>query len=86
MRKNINILFAAAFLFGMASCTDLDVDVKSQYTEYPSDSEVAIEAKMADVYYAFRSALGNNYNRTQTLSSDEATGISFDGDYYDGGT
>ena len=67
----------------MASCTDLDVDVKSKYTDYPTESEVAFEAKMADVYYAFRNQLGNNYNRTQTFASDEAAGISFDGDYYD---
>lgn len=86
MRNNIKVFMTAGALAFLASCTDLDVDIKSQYTEYPSSSEVAVEAKMADVYYAFRSALGGNYNRTQTLASDEATGISFDGDYYDGGT
>lgn len=85
MKSNIKIFLAASLLVLAAGCTDLDVDVKSKYTEYPSSSEVAIEAKMADVYYAFREALGGVYNRTQTLSSDEATGISFDGDYYDGG-
>ena len=84
MNKKIQILMTAGLLGLTASCTDLDID--SQYTEYPSSSEVAVEAKMADVYYAFRSALGSSYNQIQTLSSDEATGISFDGDYYDGGT
>lgn len=84
MNNYIKTLFAATVLSMTASCTDLDVDVKSQYTEYPTESEVALEAKMADVYYAFRSALGNSYNRYQTFSSDEATGLSFDGDYYDG--
>ena len=67
-----------------AACSDLDVDVKSKYTKYPTESEVAMQAKMADVYYAFRSALGNSYNRYQTFASDEAAGLSFDGDYYDG--
>lgn len=85
MKNNIRILFAAMAISLTASCTDLDVDVKSQYTEYPTESEVALEAKMADVYYAFRSVLGNNYNRYQTFSSDEATGLSFDGDYWDDG-
>lgn len=85
MKKNIKIILATGVLALAAGCTDLDVDVKSKYTEYPSSSEVALEAKMADVYYSFRSALGGIYNRMQTLSSDEATGISFDGDYYDGG-
>ncbi len=73
---------AAATALG--SCTDLDVDVKSEYTEYPQ-TDIAIEAKMADVYYAFRGPLGRAYNEIQTLSSDEASGISFDGDYYDAG-
>ncbi len=68
-----------------AGCTDLDVDVKSKYTEYPTESVVALEAKMADVYYAFRSTLGNNYNRVQSFASDEAAGISFGGDYWDSG-
>lgn len=63
-------------------CTDLDVDIKSKYTEFP-DNEVAIEAKMADVYYSFRGALGRRYNEAQTLSTDEAVGVSFDGDYVD---
>lgn len=84
MKKYMKMTFAAAMVSLAASCTDLDVDVKSQYVEYPTESEVALEAKMADVYYAFRSALGNKYNRYQTFSSDEASGISFDGDYYDG--
>lgn len=84
MKNYIKIFIAAGFSTLIVGCTDLDVDVKSKYTEYPS-SEVAVEAKMADVYYTFRNALGNIYNRTQTLSSDEAAGISFDADYYDGG-
>lgn len=77
-------MLAATAVTLAAGCTDLDVDVKSQYTEYPTESEVALEAKMADVYYAFRSVLGNKYNRYQTFASDEAAGLSFDGDYYDG--
>ena len=78
------IIMAAAAVVTTSSCTGLDVDVKSKYTSYPTESEVALEAKMADVYYAFRSALGGSYNRYQTFASDEATGLSFDGDYYDG--
>jgi hypothetical protein len=84
MKNNIKITVVAAITMLTVGCTDLDVDVKSKYTEYPAESEVALEAKMADVYYAFRNALGNSYNRIQTFSSDEATGLSFNGDYYDG--
>lgn len=46
----------AAVLGLAASCTDLDVDVNSQYTSYPN-SEIAISAKMADLYYAFADRL-----------------------------
>ena len=84
MKKNIVILAAAAALLAI-SCTNLDVDVKSLYTEYPT-TDVALEAKMADVYYCFRGALGRRFGESSSLSSDEQTAISFDGDYYDGGT
>ena len=84
MKNIIKMTLAAAVLGITASCTDLDVDVKSKYTEYPNDP-VAIEGKMSDVYYSFRQALGNNYNRVQTFSSDEATGVSFGTDYFDKG-
>lgn len=84
MKNIIKITLAAAVLGITASCTDLDVDVKSKYTEYPNDP-VAIEGKMSDVYYSFRQALGNNYNRMQTFSSDEASGVSFGTDYFDKG-
>lgn len=50
MKNIIKMTLAAAVLGITASCTDLDVDVKSKYTEYPNDP-VAIEGKMSDVYY-----------------------------------
>lgn len=85
MKINIKLLLPAALIaFATAGCTDLDVDVKSQYTTYPN-SEIAIEAKTSDVYFAFRGALGRRFNEAMTLSSDEATGVSFDSDWYDAG-
>lgn len=85
MKLYIKLLIPATILaYAITSCTDLDVDVKSQYTDYPN-SEIAIEAKTSDVYYAFRGVLGRRYNEAMTLSSDEGTGVSFDGDYYDSG-
>lgn len=84
--KKISKLLVSIGLLATATtgCTDLNVDITSQYTEYP-DSEIAIEAKMANVYYAFRAALGRRYNEACEFTSDEFTGISFDGDYYDNG-
>ncbi len=52
-----NSLFAGLLLSTATACTNLDVDVKSTYTSYP-ESEIATEAKMADLYYGFRGALG----------------------------
>lgn len=83
--KSIKIYISAALIaLSVSSCTDLDVDVKSQYTSYPN-SEIAVEAKTSDVYFAFRGALGRRYNEAMVCSSDECTGVSFDGDYYDSG-
>ncbi len=85
--KKINIkLFIPAALIAafFVGCTDLDVDVKSLYTSYPN-SEIAVEAKTTDVYYAIRGPLGRRYNEAMTLASDECTGVSFDGDYFDSG-
>lgn len=74
-----------AMLALAAGCTDLDVGIKSQYTEFP-DSELAAEAKAANAYFAMRDPLARDYNHAQTLSSDETMCFSFNGsDYYDNG-
>lgn len=84
--KNIFKLFISAGFLAVTTtgCTNLDVEITSQLTEYP-DSEIAIDAKLADVYYKFRGALGRRYNELCELTSDEFTGISFDGDYWNSG-
>ncbi|MGQ1889208.1 RagB/SusD family nutrient uptake outer membrane protein [Thermophagus sp. OGC60D27] len=84
-KMNIKLVISTAIIaLATSNCTDLDVEVKSLYTSYP-DSEIAIEAKTSDVYYAFRGVLGRRYNEAMTLSSDECMGVSYDGDYYDSG-
>lgn len=85
--KTLNIklfLPAALLLLVTASCTDLDVDIKSQYTEFP-DSEAAAEAISANAYNSYREAYGREHWMIQTLSSDEAVSVSLGSDYYDGG-
>ncbi|MCW3805622.1 RagB/SusD family nutrient uptake outer membrane protein [Plebeiibacterium marinum] len=86
MKKlNIKLLIPAALLaIATNSCTDLDVDIESQYTSYPN-SEIAVAAKTSDVYYVFRGQLGRRFNEAMTLSSDECMGVSYDGSYYDNG-
>lgn len=83
MKAYIKSIFAGITLVA-TGCTDLDVDIKSQYTKFP-DSELATEAVSANVYNAFRGAYGNNYWMTQTLTSDEAVAVAMGSDYYDGG-
>lgn len=73
---------AAAVTVG---CTDLDADVKSQYTEIP-DTPAAIESVTAAVYNPYVTAMGRQHWMAQTLSTDEAAGVSMGSDYYDGGT
>lgn len=89
----LNRLFLSAGLVAMTltSCTDLNVGPNSQYTEDPSknsgvDPMIVVEAKMADVYYHLAGTLGRRYMEAQALSSDEFTGLAFDGGYYDDGT
>ncbi len=83
--KNIKLYIPVVLMFfAIYSCTDLDVDIDSQYTSYP-DSEIALAAKTSDVYYSFRTQLGRWYNAAMKLSSDECMGVSFDADYYDSG-
>lgn len=79
-----NTLIAGLLISSATACTDLDVDIKSTYTSYPS-SEIATEAKMADLYYGFRGALGRRYTEAVWLSSDEFSAVTYGGNWYDGG-
>ena len=79
--KTKHILISGALLaLTSVSCTDLDVDIKSQYTECP-DSEIAYEAQMNNAFYAFRAAIGRRFDEGVSCNSDEYTAVSFDTDY-----
>ncbi|WP_286849405.1 MULTISPECIES: RagB/SusD family nutrient uptake outer membrane protein [Sphingobacterium] len=80
----IRLLTLSALSFSLGSCTDLDVDIKLQLTEFP-DSERAAEAILADVYAAYRGAMGRDHWMAQTLSADEAVSVSMGTDWFDGG-
>lgn len=84
MKNRIKLYLAAGLMAATSSCTDLNVDIDSQLTEFPK-SEIAAEAKLADIYYSFRGPLGRRYSEVMSFSSDEFSGISFDGDYYNSG-
>jgi len=85
MKNNIKLTtWLVGSLLTFSACTDLNVDLKSTYTEYP-DSEIAKEAKMAGLYYGFGGALGRRYMEAALLSSDEFMAVTFGGNWYDGG-
>jgi len=91
MKLNRIFLTAGLFAVALTSCTDLDVEPSSQYTEDPSknsgvDPMIVVEAKMADVYFHMAGTLGRRYMEAQCLASDEFTALAFDGGYYDDGT
>ncbi|MFW0716036.1 RagB/SusD family nutrient uptake outer membrane protein [Pedobacter sp. N23S346] len=79
--KSLIILVLATSTMG---CSKLDVDIKSQYTAFPN-SPAAAEAVSADVYNAYRGAMGRDHWMAQTLSSDEAVSVAMGTDWYDGG-
>ena len=81
--KTRYFLSSALLALTTVGCTDLDVEIKSQYTEYPN-SEIALEAKTNNAYYAFRGALGRRYDEGVSCNSDEYTAVSFDTDYLNG--
>lgn len=81
--KTRYFISAALLALTTVGCTDLDVDIKSQYTEYPN-SEIALSARINNAYYAFRGALGRRYDELISCNSDEYTAVSFDGDYLNG--
>lgn len=84
MKTKIKSLFSVCAAALITGCTDLDVNVDSQYTEYPN-SEIAVEAKMSDIYFQLRDTFGRRYMEAQSLSSDEYTAVSYGGGWYDSG-
>lgn len=83
MKKNI-IYGMCAMALSLSACTNLDVDIESQYTTLPNSKD-AIEAVTAEIYNPYRNAMGRQHWMAQTLSTDECAGVSMGADYYDGG-
>lgn len=86
MKSSIKYLLLSSILIGAASCTDLETEIKTQYTTYP-DNPIALSAKLEGCYYYLRNeaGLGRNYWEGVMLQGDELMGICFNGSYYDSG-
>lgn len=77
------ILSAGVLALAFTGCTDLTVDMDSQYSTLPS-SEAAVEANMANLYFQLRDPFGRRYMEAMTLSSDEYTSLAYSGNWVDG--
>lgn len=86
MKSYIKLLLLSGVLVGAASCTDLDTEIKTQYTTYP-DNPIAVNAKLeACYYYLYNEAcIGRNYWEGVMLQGDELMGICFNNGYFDNG-
>lgn len=83
MKSKIKYILTAGVVGLITGCTDLNVDVESQYTALPN-SPAAIESNMANIYFQFRDPLGRRFMEAMTLSSDEWTSLSYSGNWVDG--
>ncbi len=83
MKTNKFLLSAGVLALTLASCTDLDVDVKSQYTGLVSSPE-AVKANMANLFFQSRANFGRRYMEAMCLSSDEYTSVAYSGNWVDG--
>ena len=79
-------MLTGVFAVGVAACTDLDTDIKTQYTKYP-DNEIALSAKLAGCYNYLRNEGGvsRNYWEGIMLQGDELMAVCYNGGYYDNG-
>jgi hypothetical protein len=82
--KDIKLLLSVAILFFVTSCTDLDVDVKSQYTDsnFPT-TDADMEAVCGPAYTSFKANYGRWMWLMQTCSSDEGVMVTNAGNWYD---
>ncbi len=86
MKTYIKLLLLSGVLIVVGACTDLDTDIKSQYTEYPT-SDIALSARLEGCYYFLRSeaGLGRNYWEGTLLQTDEIMALTMNGGWYDNG-
>lgn len=87
MKSYIKLMSLGAVLAGTAACTDLDTDIKTQYTQFP-ESEIATSGEFNGCYYYLRNEawLGRNFWEGVLCQGDEIMGVCFGADsYFDNG-
>lgn len=80
------ILPMLCLLFSLNACTDLDVEVKSEYTEdnFPL-TQADMEAVCGPAYTSFKADFGRSFWLMVTTSADEAVMVTNDNNWYDKG-
>lgn len=84
--KSRNILLGMLALFAVSSCTDLDEEVYSVYTDknFPTTPE-QYAALTGPIYVAAQKFFDNNYYDMQETATDEVLVPTRGGDWFDGG-
>ena len=77
------IMAAASVALAMSGCSDLDVDVKSQYVNLP-EGQQAVDA-ISGAIYARTVGGGEGWFVSNNIASDVAVCVSMDGAWWDGG-
>ena len=85
MKSYIKLLSLGALLAGTASCTDLDTDVNTRYTEFPNNP-IAVEGEFNDCYLKVHGWFGRDFNEGVVNQGDEVMGCCYGvGNYFDDG-
>lgn len=70
---------------GMVSCTDLDTEVTTRYTEFPNNP-IAVEGEFNGCYRYLHNWFGRDFNEAVVNQGDEVMGCCFgSGNYFDDG-
>lgn len=85
MKSYIKSIFAVGLLAGFASCTDLNTDLNTKYTEFP-DNPIAVEGEFSACYKYLHGWFGRDFNEGVVNQGDEVMGCCFGvGNYFDDG-
>ncbi|MCD8178787.1 MAG: RagB/SusD family nutrient uptake outer membrane protein [Tannerellaceae bacterium] len=86
MKTTIKKIVPALGFACLLSCTDLDVDMKSEFTEdnFPV-TQADMEAVCGPAYSGFKSAYGRNFWLMVTTTTDKALMVTNDNNWYDSG-
>lgn len=85
MKSYFKLLTLGAVLAGATSCTDLDTDLNTKYTEFPNNP-IAVEGEFNGCYKYLHGWFGRDFNEGVVNQGDEIMGCCYGaGNYFDDG-